>query len=153
MKIKLNRHIAREKVLQSLYAIEIANEEPELIFAYLFEDENTESEDYKFAKKLFHSTLNKKKELKELINSKLKNWKPERINTLDNVILQMSLCELMYFEDIPPKVTLNEAINLAKFYSTEESGKFVNGILDALFEKLKTEKLIIKTGRGLLNKK
>jgi N utilization substance protein B len=68
------------------------------------------------------------------------------------VILRLALVEFLYFTEIPPEVSINEAIELAKKYSTAASGKFVNGLLDALFKKLSAEKRIKKTGRGLISK-
>lgn len=150
---KLTRHSAREKVLQSLYAVEISKEIPDLVFAYIFEGKKSDSDEFIFAKSLFNLTIRNKIEYSELIDKKLKNWKFDRITLIDKIILQMSLCELMDFADIPPKVTINEAITLAKSFSTDESGKFVNGILDSLYQQLTSENKLVKTGRGLLNNK
>ena len=63
----------------------------------------------------------------------------------------MGICELLHFPDIPPKVTINEAIELAKCFSTEKSGRFINGILDAILDKLKKSGTLTKAGRGLQN--
>ena len=79
------------------------------------------------------------------------NWQFDRIALMDRLILRMALCELINYEEIPPKVTINEAIDLAKKYSTYESGRFVNGVLDALYRKLKKDKKITKSGRGLID--
>ena len=75
----------------------------------------------------------------DLIKPKLQNWDVERIATLDMVLMQMGVCEFLYFETIPTKVTINEYIDLAKEYSTEQSGHFVNGILDSIHKDLETE--------------
>jgi N utilization substance protein B len=82
----------------------------------------------------------------------LKNWDFGRLAVIDRVILRMAIIELLYFEDIPPEVSINEAIELAKKYSTEKSDKFINGLLDAVFKKLREEKRITKSGRGLVSK-
>ncbi len=74
-----------------------------------------------------------------LIRPKLKNWDAERIATLDMILMQMGVCEFLYFETIPPKVTINEYIDLAKEYSTPQSGQFVNGILDNIHKELVQE--------------
>jgi N utilization substance protein B len=71
---------------------------------------------------------------------------------IDRIVLKIALCEFMYFEDIPTKVSINEAIELAKKYSTAKSGRFVNGILDASLEDLKQEGLVNKSGRGLIDR-
>jgi len=95
-----------------------------------------------FAKGLLETVLDKKEVLMELIKPKLKNWDAERIATLDMILMQMGVSEFLYFETIPPKVTINEYIDLAKDYSTPQSGQFVNGILDNIHKDLvKEEKM------------
>jgi N utilization substance protein B len=86
--------------------------------------------------------MDKKEVLMDLIKPKLKNWDPDRIATLDMILMQMGVSEFLYFETIPPKVTINEYIDLAKDYSTPQSGQFVNGILDNIHKDLvKEEKM------------
>ncbi len=92
-----------------------------------------------FARDLLLTVLDKKEESLSLIKPKLKNWDPERIATLDMILMQMGVCEFLYFETIPPKVTINEYIDLAKEYSTNQSGQFVNGILDNIHKDLQRE--------------
>jgi N utilization substance protein B len=78
----------------------------------------------------------------EFIKPKLKNWDAERIAALDMILMRMGVCEFLFFETIPPKVTINEYIDLAKDYSTPQSGHFVNGILDNIHKDLvKDEKM------------
>lgn len=99
-------------------------------------------EKWHFAKDLLQTVLDKKTITLEMIKPKLKNWDPERIATLDMILMEMGVCEFLYFETIPPKVTINEYIDLAKEYSTNQSGQFVNGILDNIHKDLvKEEKL------------
>ena len=93
-------------------------------------------EKWQFAKELLETTLSKKDVTLELIKPKLKNWDPERIATLDMILMRMGVCEFLFFETIPPKVTINEYIDLAKDYSTQMSGQFVNGILDNIHKEL-----------------
>lgn len=89
-----------------------------------------------FAKELLQTVLDKKEITMELIKPKLKNWDPDRIAVLDMILMEMGVCEFLYFETIPPKVTINEYIDLAKEYSTPQSGQFVNGILDNIHKDL-----------------
>jgi N utilization substance protein B len=96
----------------------------------------TTPEKWSFAKNLLISMIDKKDYALELIKPKLKNWDSDRIALLDMLIMQMGVCELLYFETIPTKVTINEYIDLAKDYSTPQSGQFVNGILDNLHKEL-----------------
>lgn len=94
------------------------------------------SEKYLFAKSLLATVLEKKEHIESLIFPKLKNWDAERIASLDMILMKMGVAELLYFETIPPKVTINEYIELAKEYSTPQSGQFVNGILDSIHKEL-----------------
>ena len=89
-----------------------------------------------FAKGLLQTVIEKSEHLQSLITPKLKNWDPERIALLDMVLMKMGVAEFLYFETIPPKVTINEYIDLAKDYSTLQSGQFVNGILDNIHKEL-----------------
>ncbi len=89
-----------------------------------------------FARTLLTTTIDKKEYCAELIKPKLKNWDAERIAALDMVLMRMGVCELLYFETIPTKVTINEYIDLAKDYSTPQSGQFVNGILDNIHKEM-----------------
>jgi N utilization substance protein B len=92
-----------------------------------------------FATSLLETVIDKKEMILELIRPRLKNWDAERIATLDMILMQMGIAEFLYFETIPPKVTINEYIDLAKDYSTPQSGQFVNGILDNIHKDLVRE--------------
>lgn len=93
-------------------------------------------EKWNFAKSLLETVQEKSKHLESFIIPKLKNWDPERIALLDMILMKMGVSEFLYFETIPPKVTINEYIDLAKEYSTSQSGQFVNGILDNIHKEL-----------------
>jgi len=110
-------------------------------------------EDKIFIETLYKKELESDSEYEQLLADQLKNWDVERVAQLDKIILKLALCELLNFPNIPVKVTINEYIELAKTYSTPKSGKFVNGILDSLSEKLKAEGKLRKSGRGLLDNK
>ena len=98
-----------------------------------------------FAKLLITTVIDKKEHLETLIIPKLKNWDAERIAALDMIIMRMGVAELLYFETIPPKVTINEYIDIAKEYSTQQSGQFVNGILDNIHKELVQQGKLHKT--------
>ncbi len=102
------------------------------------------AEKMKFAKDLLLTAISKGPYALELIKPKLKNWDSDRIAVLDMILMQLGVCELLYFETIPPKVTINEYIDIAKDYSTEQSGHFVNGILDSIHKELVAEGKISK---------
>ena len=91
---------------------------------------------WEFARLLLNTVVEKDKHLESLIIPKLKNWDPERIAALDMIIMKMGVAEFLYFETIPPKVTINEYIDISKEYSTQQSGQFVNGILDNIHKEL-----------------
>jgi N utilization substance protein B len=97
-----------------------------------------------FAKDLLRTLLDKQSFTLDLIKPKLKNWDADRIAALDLIILQMGVCEFLFFETIPTKVTINEYIDLAKAYSTPQSGQFVNGLLDNIHKELTAENKIQK---------
>jgi len=97
------------------------------------------SEKKDFAMNLLKTVHEKSDHLQTLIIPKLKNWDPERIALLDMILMKMGVAEFLYFETIPPKVTINEYIDLAKEYSTPQSGQFVNGILDNIHKELVSE--------------
>lgn len=101
-------------------------------------------EKWDFAKDLLNCVLDKKEYCLEIIKPKLNNWDADRIAALDMILMQMGVCELLYFETIPPKVTINEYIDLAKEYSTPQSGHFVNGILDNIHKELLSQNKINK---------
>jgi transcription antitermination protein NusB len=108
----------------------------QLIVAYLHKPGSVNfaeligKEKLQFAKSLLQTVIDKNDHLEKMIVPKLKNWDPERIALLDMILMKMGVAEFLYFETIPPKVTINEYIDLAKEYSTAQSGQFVNGILD-----------------------
>lgn len=101
-------------------------------------------EKWAFAKDLLQTVQDKKEHLLELIKPKLKNWDADRVAALDLILLQMGVSEFLYFETIPTKVTINEYIDLAKDYSTPQSGQFVNGLLDNIHKELSSQNKIEK---------
>lgn len=102
------------------------------------------AEKWDFAKNLLVTTREKHEFSLELIKPRLKNWDAERIAVLDMILMEMGVCELLFFDTIPTKVTINEYIDLAKAYSTPQSGQFVNGILDNIHKDLSAQNKIHK---------
>lgn len=145
------RREGRALAVQALYAIEISKNDEQQVLSSLIEPKfKDDKKNYNFTKTLFLRTLSHCPELDEIIGKHIKNWKIERLAILDKVILRMALCEFLYFEEIPTKVTINEAIEIAKSFSTEKSGNFINGILDASLRDLEKMNKIEKKGRGLI---
>ncbi|MFQ5865615.1 MAG: transcription antitermination factor NusB [bacterium] len=142
------RRRARELALRAFYAQEMSgNPLDEIIEEMLLHRE--EEKVKQFAIELLRKSVEHKQEFDTLIINKALNWDFERIAVLDKLIMRLAICELLFFEDIPPKVTIDEAIEIAKKYSTENSGKFINGILDGVLLDLKNKGLLNKRGRGL----
>lgn len=109
------------------------------------------SQDRTFAKDLYKIVLEKRSEFDELIKPKVKNWEMDRLATIDLILIQMALAEVLEMPTIPIKVSMNEYIDLSKYFSTPKSKVFINGILDHIIADLKTEGKINKQGRGLVN--
>ena len=106
--------------------------------------------DWEFAEELMEKSVRNYKDYVELIAVAAPKWDKERIARTDMVLMTMALTELVHFPYIPIKVTLNEYLELAKNYSTPQSSKFVNGVLDKLVKQLKAEDKIVKKGRGMV---
>ncbi len=105
-----------------------------------------------YVRQLAAYCIEKKDEFDALIKPRLINWEFERVAVVDKILLRMALAEFLYFEDIPPEVTIDEMIELGKKYGTPKSSRFINGMLDALLKDLKAQKRIKKSGRGLITK-
>ncbi len=110
-------------------------------------------DDQRFIEKLFTETARLADEYKQLIAQNTRNWEVDRLPLTDRVILEMALAEMLFFQNIPVKVTINEYIELTKEYSTPKSKQFINGILDVLAKKLLDQGKIKKSGRGLIDNK
>ena len=121
-----------------------------LVIAYLGKPGQPNLQDFlsvekrAFAKDLMQAVIDKSEQTLTLIKPKLKNWEADRIASLDLILLKMGVCEFLYFETIPTKVTINEYIDLAKAYSTPQSGQFVNGLLDGINKELEAENKLDK---------
>lgn len=145
------RRSARECVLQALYAHELGGGDVDHVLKTVIDpklDENPINRN--FAISLLVRVIEYEEKASQLIASHAKNWDVARIAVIDRLLLRMAITEFLYFEDIPPKVSINEAIEIAKRFSTDQSSKFINGILDAVLEELQAEKQLRKTGRGLV---
>jgi N utilization substance protein B len=144
------RRLTREKVLQVLYAFELSKEPITGIMENIFVDLKPHKEDFAFATRLVHTVLDHQEAIEVYIRKKVAHWEFERIAVIDRMLLRMGIAELLFFSDIPPKVTINESIEVAKNFSTEKSGKFINGVLDAILEDMKANGTLHKAGRGLI---
>ena len=105
-----------------------------------------------FAFRLINTAWKHKNELDEEIKGFLVNWEIGRVALIDRLLLRIALTEFMHFEDIPPEVTINEMIELSKQYGTDNSKRFINGLLDNVIKKRRAEIRARKSGRGLVSK-
>jgi N utilization substance protein B len=146
-----NRRRARELALQATYALELSGNSLEQTLQDLIQGREELSEStIDFASKLVCFSYQNNEKIDGFIRQKALNWDFERIAILDKLILRIAICEFLFFEDIPPKVSIDEAIEISKKYSTEKSGKFINGILDSVLFDLRSQGKINKKGRGLI---
>ncbi|NBI27613.1 transcription antitermination factor NusB [Chengkuizengella marina] len=139
----MKRRQAREIIIQCLYQMEL-NEvtSTSAIDSIITEQDDVENEgisnikheDLKFIKELIDGTFLKKAKIDSLINDYLKGWKIERLSRVDIQILRLAIYEMFYLNDTPPKVIVNEAIELSKYFGTEDSGKFINGVLGKMIK-------------------
>jgi N utilization substance protein B len=148
-----SRRRGRELALHALYAIEMSQNPLEEVKQDVIDAEVDGIAIKAFAEQLFISADTHKDELNDIIKRKAINWDFHRIAIIDKLILRIAICEFLFFEDIPPKVTIDEAIEIAKKYSTAKSGQFVNGILDSVLLELRSENRLLKRGRGLIERK
>ncbi|MBU4149593.1 MAG: transcription antitermination factor NusB [Candidatus Omnitrophica bacterium] len=126
------RTLARECALKILYKIEIAKDSVQDSFDDFWSSQKKAESVKSFAETLVRGTRENVAKLDELISKYTENWDIKRIAVIDKNIMRLSIFELLYMDDIPAKVSINEAIELAKKYGDVDSGKFVNGILDKI---------------------
>ncbi len=126
------RRRARENALQGLYMYEIGRAPVESITEFEWIDGELPDEVKDFAVKLIEGTISNLEKIDQLIRDYSRNWKPERLSVIDKSILRLAIFEMLYMADIPVVVTINESIELGKTFGGENSGQFINGILDAV---------------------
>ena len=131
------RRKAREVTLQVLYTLDVLKIDIQEAVDRFWANFDAPEEARKFSTFLIEGAWNNREQIDSLISGSSENWSMSRMSRVDKSILRMAVYELLFCEDIPPKVTLNEAIDLGKVYGSENSGAFINGILDALYGKLR----------------
>ena len=128
------RRIARESVLQALYAQQFSDDEPAIVLNRIMALYPEKKKNSKFISSLYQCVLDHLDWANEMIKSHLQNWEFDRVAQIDQVLLRMGICEIFYMDEIPPKVSISEMVEISKVYSTDESSGFINGILDAVFK-------------------
>jgi len=129
-----NRRQARECALEVLYRLDLVGDEPEHTIAEILLRKNPSDEAETYLRRLADSVLANQQEIDAALRKHLSRWRLERLTMLDRAILRLAAAELLFFDDVPPKVSINEAVEIAKKYGDDDAGKFVNGVLDSIFQ-------------------
>ncbi|MBI45540.1 MAG: transcription antitermination factor NusB [Candidatus Marinimicrobia bacterium] len=147
---KEEKRISRYISLQAIYAYEVSGDQDILIysidskhespvFMFHFNDDfdefygNLSSDQFAYSERLYLSAVNNKDYIDGIIEKHVKNWDISRLAIIDKLILRMSASEMFFIDDVPPKVSIVEGVEIAKIFSTKDSSTFVNGILDAIY--------------------
>lgn len=133
-----------------MYAYELSGEPIDFVVEHTLTALQKERDAFDFARQFVLSVIEHADEIDGIIRGRVEHWEFNRLAIIDKIILRMGICELLYYDDIPPKVSINESIEIARLYSTEKSDKFVNGVLDSVLSDLTKNGKLTKTGRGLL---
>lgn len=131
----MKRRTAREKALQTLFQIDVSNIDPKEAITHALDEQESDP----FFEELVFGVLEQKDKLDDMISQHLVNWKLDRIANVDRAILRLSVYEMVYQEDIPVSVSMNEAIELAKLFGDDKAPKFVNGVLPNIKNDLKQQ--------------
>ncbi|MFA8438836.1 transcription antitermination factor NusB [Pueribacillus sp. YX66] len=129
----MNRRTAREKTIQVLFQYDVSNIDVQEAKEYVLDDGRTDP----FFERLVSGTMTQLNKIDELIKKHLEKWSFERIANVDRAILRLAVYELLYEEEIPVSVTVNEAVELAKTFGGEDSNRFINGVLSKIMEEEK----------------
>ena len=128
------RRNAREGVLEALFAKEFSEEKPKVVLNRVLDSNPTRKKSSEFIEMLFFCVVENVNWADDLIKLHLQNWEFERVAQVDRLLLRMGICEIFFLEEIPPKVSISEMVEISKIYSTDESPGFINGILDSVYK-------------------
>ena len=133
----LNRRKAREEAIKLIYQVDIQKEEPTVILDLYKQFNQVDEKSYSYITSVVCGAFEKKEEIDEQITASLKGWTLDRISRISYAAIKLALYEISYCDDVPPSVAINEAVELAKIYDSEEAANFVNGILGAIVKEVK----------------
>jgi N utilization substance protein B len=133
-------------------SLKVKSDENTLLPTLLKTEKDPVNTDLEFVRKLYRKVVLNNEEYDKIIKPKTKNWEYDRIPIMDLILIKMAITELMYMSEVPVKVTLNEYIELSKYFSIEKSKIFINGVLDILIKDFKKEGKIKKVGQGMIDK-
>jgi N utilization substance protein B len=132
----MNRRQARKMALQALFQMTLSNTDRVTALEAVHDSGDPTDP---FVNHLLDQTLDHEKEIDSLISKHLQNWSLDRVGNIDKTILRLAVCEILYLDDIPVTVSVNEAVELCKIYSDEQTRKFVNGVLSGISKEIETE--------------
>lgn len=133
------RRRARELAIQVLFHMEFSPDDPEKVFGLICENFASGKSIRPFSRELVWGVCEHRKSIDSLISRSSKNWRLERMSRLDRCILRLSVFEILFMGDIPPKVSIDEAVELGKRFGGDDSGSFINGVLDNIYNTLLQE--------------
>lgn len=139
-----SRRRARELAIKVLFHLEFTPGDPEEVFQLICENFGPSKSMRSFSRELVLGVCANRKELDQLISRASEHWRLERMSRVDRTILRLGAFEILAMKDIPPKVSIDEAVELGKIYGTEDSGGFINGVLDNIYNNLKQENALEK---------
>lgn len=142
------RRKARELAIQVHFHLEFNHGDPKKEFDLICENFNSKGSIRPFSEKLVTGVCEKKEELDRLISQASKNWRLDRMPLLDKCILRLAAFEILFMEDIPPKVSIDEAVEMGKKFGGKDSGSFLNGVLDNIYNNLVQEGRLKKDEDG-----
>jgi len=133
--IKGRRTRARIATVEILYRIDLVAEEPAEAVDSVIQRRRLTGGAASYVRTLVETTLQEKERIDEALQNSLTDWKLQRLSYVDRAILRLAACEILFLPDVPPKVSIDEAVELARFYGTEGSARFVNGVIDSLYKR------------------
>ncbi len=133
------RRKAREIVLQALYECEFSDDAPEVVLERRLAERNPGRETAEYARRLFAHAVAERDRVDALVRERLEHWELDRVSVIDRNILRQALAEAMHCPDVPSRVIIDEAIEIAHRYSSADAGRFVNGLLDRLVREFRED--------------
>jgi N utilization substance protein B len=130
------RRLAREAAMETLYRLELVNDEPDDVIEEILNRRNPSEEAESYLRRVTQTVINSGEEIDRTLMRHIKRWRLDRLRMLDRAILRIACAEILYFDDVPWKVSINEAVDIAKKFGDDDSGRFVNGVLDAVCKEL-----------------
>jgi N utilization substance protein B len=128
-----HRRLARECALEVLYRLDLVSDEPADTIEEILQRKNPSEDAEAYLRRLVDAVQANQQEIDDALRRHLKRWRLERLTVLDRALLRLAGAEILYFDDVPPKVSINEAVDIAKKFGDDDAGRFVNGVLDSVF--------------------